>query len=56
MASINKYIFKKFLEFLKNNSMVFENNDIWNFRYLCYRFNYFMKNIPLPKIKKKKIH
>jgi hypothetical protein len=52
MACINKYMFKKFLCFLNNNSIEFENNDIWNFRYLCYKFNYFMKHIPLPKIKK----
>ena len=52
MASINKYIFQNFLDFLNDNSIVFENNDTWNFRYLCYKFNYFIKHIPLPKIKR----
>lgn len=56
MACVNKYIFKNFSTFLSDNSMVFENNDIWNFRYLCYKFNQFMKHIPLPKIKKKNFY
>jgi hypothetical protein len=53
MACVNKYILKKFFIFLKDNSIVFENNDTWNFRYLCYKFNYFIKHIPLPKFKRK---
>lgn len=26
--------------------------DIWKFRYVCYKFNYFIKNIDIPNIKK----
>ena len=34
-----------------NKSNIYENNHTY-FRYLCFKFNYFMKHIHLPKIKK----
>lgn len=47
--------FKKEIEELGYNKSVIEK-DIWKFRYLCYKLNYFMKHVPLPEIKKKSFY
>lgn len=33
-----------------------EKFNIWKFRYICYKFNYFMKHIPLPKIQEQSFY
>lgn len=54
MSILDVYIlseFKKEIEELGYNESVFDK-DIWKFRFLCYKLNYFMKHIALPEIKK----
>jgi hypothetical protein len=53
MGNFEKYVIKKFL---KQSRYYQEPNlemAIWEFRYICFKLNYFMKHIPLPIIKKK---
>lgn len=55
MNVFDKYILKKFeKEFIENKKdyKLLESQSIWKFRYICYKFNYFLKQIPIPNIKK----
>lgn len=59
MTDCNKFILHEFRE--KNKKIgyvpsILETSSIWKFRYICYKFNYFLKHIPLPKISKNKIY
>lgn len=59
MSKLNYYILYKFAKEIKN--LGYDYNDletlnIWKFRYICYKFNHFMKHIPLPDIKIKSFY
>jgi hypothetical protein len=54
MSKTDYYILKNFLKELENLNYDYndlEKTDIWKFRYICYKFNYFIKYIVLPDIK-----
>ena len=56
MTKIEKYILYNFLNYmieLGYNYKDLETYNIWRFRYICYKFNYFIKHIPIPDIKHK---
>jgi hypothetical protein len=54
--NIDKYILNNFYKQIKNTSLVLEKGNKMEFRYLCYKFNYFMKFVPLPIIKQKNFY
>jgi len=59
MANFDKFILNEFTKKIKKigyEPSVLETSSIWQFRYMCYKLNYFMKYIPLPKISKNKIY
>jgi hypothetical protein len=55
MSVFDKYVLKNFIHEMSKlgyDSSLLETYSIWKFRYICYKLNNFLKNIPLPKIKK----
>lgn len=59
MSKFDYFILENFLnEIIKlgYNYKDLETTNIWKFRYICYKFNYFMKHIPIPNIKKKSFY
>lgn len=58
MENFDKFILSNFLKEIKKQgySSKVLVKDIWQFRVACYKFNYFMKHIALPKIKKKSFY
>lgn len=51
MSNFIKYSLKNFKNEI-NSDLSKIGNTIWDFRYICYKLNYFMRLIPLPKINK----
>lgn len=54
MSKLDFYILDNFIKemtYLCYDIKDLELLNIWKFRYICYKFNYFMKDIPLPIIK-----
>jgi len=54
MSKLDYYILDNFIK--EMTELCYDMKDlellnIWKFRYICYKFNYFMKDIPLPLIK-----
>jgi hypothetical protein len=59
MSKTDNYVLNNFLcEMVKlgYNYKDLETLNIWKFRYICYKFNYFIKNIPIPNIKKRNFY
>jgi hypothetical protein len=57
MSKVNNYILKNFFKQIKElNYTVLENDTNWQFRYMCYKLNHFMKHIPLPIIRQKNFY
>jgi len=59
MSKIDLYILNNFAE--EMSKLYYDINDleifnIWKFRYICYKFNYFMKHIPLPTIQEQSFY
>jgi len=47
------YIFNTFCEKYNIHKDKINQNNHWYFRYICFKYNYFMKHVHIPKIKKK---
>lgn len=59
MSKLNNFIINNFLNEISKlgyNQTDLEKSNIWKYRYLCYKFNYFMKFITLPIIKQKNFY
>ena len=58
MNKLNNYISTEFINKIKElgiDTLVL-NTPIWKYRYVCYKYNYFMKYIQLPKITKNNLY
>lgn len=59
MSMFDTYVLKNFLHEMTNlgyDQSLLETYSIWKFRYICYKLNIFLKNIPLPKIKRESFY
>lgn len=59
MTKLDDYVLTNFLiemNKLNYDYKLLETYSIWKFRYVCYKFNYFMSHITLPKIKQKNFY
>lgn len=55
MKKLDKYILHTFEKEFFNGKPVYqllETQTIWKFRFICYKFNFFLKHISIPDIKK----
>jgi hypothetical protein len=54
MPKSDYYILDNFIKEMNNLCYDVNNvnlSNVWKFRYVCYKFNYFMREVPLPNIK-----
>ena len=50
------FILDKFCKIYEVDKTKIIEEPIYNFRYMCFKFNYFMQHISLPKIKKDNLY
>ena len=55
LSLFDYYVLKEFFHKYKVNKSVLKEN-IYYFRYICFKMNYFFKNIILPKFKKESLY
>jgi len=53
---LNKVMTYKFCSLFKTNAETLFTEDIWYFRYICFKYNYFLKHLILPKFKKQSLY
>jgi hypothetical protein len=53
---LNKVLSSKFCSLFKTSVETLFIEDIWYFRYICFKYNYFLKHLVLPKFKKQSLY
>jgi hypothetical protein len=59
MKNLDNFIYNQFMKFINElsyDTKMVKNDIIWQYRFLCFKLNYFIRYIPLQKIKQKKLY
>jgi len=55
-SKLDNYLITKFCNLSNISKDILFNEDTWYFRYLCFKYNYFIKHLILPKFKKNNLY